>query len=183
MKLHKKVALAALSLVVFVAADASLAAPPDHAKGTPPEKFYWVDAIGEPVTYQWSIGSCPDGFQVMMSMTYQGFWMVHQSTPGKDQWEFYHSAVPTKIWNADDPSYYVDGVPGTGINRHWTGAGFDSDPIETGVQVMFTLPGYGSIFAWVGRIRIDWNTGGIEFLAGQWDWNPDFQALCDVLTP
>jgi len=184
MRTIKKLAVAALSLSMFIIAGLSLAAPPDHANGKPPEKFYWVDVFGGPTTYEFAFVSCPAGFDTMMSVTYQGFWMVHHSKPGKEEWEFYHSATPAKIWNSDDPSIFVEGVPGQGLNRHWTGEAFNSDVIETGVQMMITLPGHGVIFRDVGRIRIDWDTFDAEFMAGHWDsWDGDFQALCDALTP
>ena len=115
-----------LSIVFLLTGTAAVAGPPEHAKGRPPEKFYWVDAIGDPGFYEWSLGYCPAGFEVMMSWEFEGFWMVHQSTPGKEHWEFYHSAIPTKIWNVDDPSMAISGVPGSGMNRHWTGVAFVS---------------------------------------------------------
>ena len=70
------------------------------------------------------------------------------------------------------------------MTRHWTSTAFASDPIETGVNIMITLPGYGQIFRDVGRLRIDWDTFDVVFLAGEWQsWGDDYDALCAALTP
>lgn len=86
------------------------------------------------------------------------------------------------------PTLFVDSIPGQVMNRHWTGVPFASDPIETGVQLMFTLPGHGVIFRDVGRIVISWFAGpddpAFSFTAGHWDsFDEDYEALCAALTP
>jgi len=159
-------------------------APPVHSggKGVPPEKFFMVD-IGGPFVETEEFIECP-GFGTEITFTFGGFWMYHPATAGRDGWEFYHSAWPIKIANAEDESLFVEGVPGQVMNRHWVGEPFESDPIETGVQLMVVLPGYGVILRDVGRIRYDIDTFDIEFIAGHWDtWEEDFQALCAALTP
>ena len=139
--------------------------------------------LGEPLTFTDGFIDC-DGFSTLITVTFQGFWMTHAETPGKDGWEFYHSAYPTRIANEDDPSIYVDGIPGQHINRHWVAEPFGSDFIETGVQMMVTVPGHGVILREVGRVRVDWDTFEIEFIAGQWSsYEDDYAALCAALTP
>lgn len=147
-----------------------------------PEKFYMVD-IGGPFVETFPFISCGD-FETTMTVTIGGFWMYHPATKGKGGWEFYHSDWPVTITNASNSAYSVEGIPGQVMNRHWTGEPFESDPIETGVQLMVTLPGHGVIFRDVGRIRIDLGTFEAEFMAGHWDsWDEDFQALCNALRP
>ena len=183
MKLSKTLATF-IGLIVFALGSVSaVAGPPDHANGKPPEKFYWIDVFGGPTTFTDGFIEC-DGFSTLITITLQGFWMTHAATPGKDGWEFYHSAYPTTIANENDPSIFVEGIPGQHINRHWVAEPFASDPIETGVQMMITLPRYGVIYRDVGRLRIDWDTGDPVFVAGEWDsLDDDYQALCEALTP
>jgi hypothetical protein len=134
--------------------------------------------IGGPFVETFPFISCGD-FETTMTVTIGGFWMYHPATKGKGGWEFYHSDWPVTITNASNSAYFVEGIPGQVMNRHWTGEPFESDPIETGVQLMVTLPGHGVIFRDVGRIRIDLGTFEAEFMAGHWDsWDEDFQALC-----
>ncbi len=161
----------------------SAANPPPQAKGHPPDKVYWVEANGGPTSYTFPFISC-GGFDTTLTVTFQGFWITHYPTPGKDGWEFYHSAYPTRVSNADDDSIFVEGIPGQVLNRHWTGEPFASDPIETGVQMMITLPSYGVIYRDVGRLSYDINTFEVTFSAGQWDSvDQDYQALCAALAP
>ena len=179
----KNVIASLIALALIIVAGSSVAAQPDHAKRNPPQKFYWIDELGEPVPQTSEFLPC-DGFDTLLTVTFQGFWMSHPGTPGKDQWEFYHSAWPSKISRADDPSIFVEGKPGGKINRHWTAEPFASDFIETGVQILVTLPGYGVVFRDVGRIRVNWGTFDVEFIAGNWDsHDEDYQALCAALTP
>ena len=179
----KKITTVLTAIALASAASMSAAAPPDHAQGNPPQKFYWIDEFGEPGTFEFPFIPC-DGFDAVMTMTIAGFWMTHHATPGKDGWEFYHSAQVSRISNANDPSIYVEGIPGQVMNRHWTAEPFDSDPIETGVQLMIVLPGYGVIYRDVGRLHLDWDTFEPVFLAGHWDtFDEDYQALCAALTP
>jgi len=184
---------------VFVAAtmgllwaSAGLGTPPDHAngQGTPPEKFDWIEEFGEPGIFTYELADCGD-FQAIITVEISGFWINHSPNGngngngnGQEEWEFYHSENIVLVENSDDPYIFVEGIPGNHINRHWSGAPFDSDPIETGVQMMITLPHHGVIYRDVGRIRIDWDTFEVEFMAGHWDtYDEDFQALCLALTP
>lgn len=184
MKFLKSFTFSVIAIALFMTPELSVADPPEHAKGNPPDKFYWVDEIGDPLTFDFKLADCPAGFEAWVSITYEGFWMTFYNGRGEEQWENYHSATPVKIWNADDSSIYVESVPGSGLQRIWTAVAFDSDIIETGVQIMITLPGHGAIFRNVGRIYVDWLTREAEFIAGQWDsWDEDFQALCAALTP
>ena len=184
MKFLKSLITSIFALALFMASALSVAGPPEHAKGNPPDRFYWSEEVGDPMTFEFPLAYCPAGFEAWMSITYQGFWMTFYNGRGEEQWENYHSATPVKIWNADDPTIYVESVPGSGVRRIWTAVAFDSDIIETGVQVMITLPGHGAIFRNVGRLYVNWFTGEAEFMAGQWDmWDEDFQALCAALTP
>jgi hypothetical protein len=179
----RRITAALIAMALIFAAGLSVATPPEHAKGNPPEKVYWIDEFGEPSTFEFPFIPC-DGFGTVMTMTIAGFWMTHHETPGKDGWEFYHSAQISKISNADDDSMFVEGIPGQVMNRHWTAEPFASDPIETGVQLMITLPGYGVIFRDVGRLHLDWDSFEPVFLAGHWDsFDEDYQALCAALTP
>ena len=158
--------------------------------GTPPEKFYWMDEIGEPGVFSYGLADCGN-FEAIVTVEISGFWMTHYpqgngngNGQGQNQWEFYHSAQAVLVENSEDDSIFVEGIPGNVMNRHWTGKPFESDPIETGVQMMITVPGYGVIFRNVGRIRIDWDTFEAEFLAGHWDsWDEDSAALCQALSP
>jgi len=165
-----------LGLVLFAAGTT--------ANGDPPEKFDWVDVYGGPTTVTWEFLQC-NGFGTEMTITFQGFWVVHPESRGRGQFEFYQSITPVRISNADDPSIYVESAPGSHVTRHWVGEGFNSDFVETGVQIMITLPGYGMIFRDVGRLRIDWDTFEAEFIAGEWDsWlGGDSDALCAALSP
>jgi len=147
-----------------------------------PEKFYMVD-FGGPFVDVFPFIDC-GAFTTTISITIDGFWMYHPATKGKGGWEFYHSDWPIRITNDSNDAYFVDGIPGQVMNRHWTGEPFESDPIETGVQLMVTLPGHGVIFRDVGRLRLNVDTFESEFLAGHWDsFDEDFQALCTALTP
>ena len=158
------------------------AGPPAHAKGTPPTKTYWLDVYGEATEYTFPFVDC-GAFPTELTVQLSGFWITHTGHPKRDTWEFYHSAVPSRIANALDDSIYVEGVPGAGIQRHWLEGGFQGDAIETGVKLMVTLPGYGVIYRDVGRIVYEWATGTVKFLAGQWDsQSGDFQALCNALS-
>ena len=183
MKLTKAVSSLSLILVFAFASTVGNAQQPAESQGKAPEKFYWIDIYGGPSEFVFPFIEC-DGFGTVMTATLQGFWMYHPETPGRGGWEFFHSAYPTSIANADDPSIYVNGIPGQVINRHWSGEPFASDPIETGVQLMITLPGYGVVYRDVGRLRLDWDTFEPEFLAGHWDsFDEDYQALCAALAP
>ena len=147
-----------------------------------PQKFYMVD-IGGPFVQTGPFIDC-GAFTTTISITIDGFWMYHSATKGKCAWEFYHSDWPIRITNDNNADYFVDGIPGQVMNRHWTGEPFASDPIETGVQFMVTLPGHGVIFRDVGRLRLNLDTFEPDFLAGHWDsFDEDFQALCAALTP
>lgn len=147
-----------------------------------PEKQYMVD-IGGPFTNTFDFIHCGD-FGTTMTVTIDGFWIYHPPKNNKGGWEFYHSNWPVTITNALDNTYFVESIPGSVMNRHWTGEPFASDPIETGVQLMVTLPGHGVILRDVGRIRYDFVTFEVEFMAGHWDtWDGDFQALCNALRP
>lgn len=173
----------AFSLLLTIAANVSAAEPPAHAKGNPPEKVYWIDEFGEPSTFTFDFVDC-NGFGTVMDLTLSGFWIYHPETNGQGAWEYFHSASPTRITNADDATLFVEGIPGQVINRHWTGEPGESDPIETGVQLMVALPGYGVIYRDVGRLRLDWDTFEAVFLAGHWDsFTEDYQALCAALSP
>ncbi len=163
----------------------ALSAPPAHSKGkgTPPTRFIWLEVFGDAGVFVFPFISCP-AFETEMTLTISGFWIFHPAKPGKDEFEFYHSAVVTEIANADDPSIKVEGIPGQVLNRHWTGTPFASDPIETGVQLMITLPGHGVIYRDVGRARFDIATFDPVFFMGHWDsLDGDFQALCAALAP
>ena len=132
-------------------------------------------------------------FQAIITVEIAGFWMTHYPNgnadgkgkgKGQRQWKLYHTAQGILVENSNDPSIFVEGIPGNVMNRHWQGPAFDSDRYETGVQMMITLPGHGVIFRDVGRIRIDWGTFDATFLAGHWDtWDEDFAALCEALSP
>jgi hypothetical protein len=160
--------------------------------GAPPDKFDWIEEFGEPGVFSYELADCGD-FEAIVTVEIAGFWMTHYPQgngngngkgQGQNQWEFYHSAQGILVENSDDPSIFVEGIPGNVMNRHWQGVAFDSDRTETGVQMMITLPGYGVIYRDVGRILIDWDTFEAEFLAGHWDsWDEDFAALCDALSP
>ncbi len=179
-----KILAACIGLFVFVLGSVcATAGPPDHSNGKPPEKFYWVDVFGGPTTYTFDFVDCDD-FGTMITITYQGFWVVHPETPGRGQFESYQSITPITICNADDDSICVESIPGSHVTRHWTGVAFETDPIETGVQIMITLPRHGQIFRDVGRLRIDWATGEAVFIAGEWQsWGDDYYALCEALSP
>lgn len=186
MKSLKTLSTVVLALVLTLGSGLSAADPPDHAQGNPPQKFYWIDVFGEPSTFVFPFIVECDGFGTVMTLTLDGFWIFHPKNNGRDAWEFYHSAWPSRIANANDETLYVEGIPGQVINRHWTGEPFASDPIETGVQLMITLPGHGVIYRDVGRVRFDWDTSPLQptFLAGHWDsYDADYQALCEALTP
>jgi len=155
-----------------------------------PSKTYMVE-FGGPFVATFDFASCGD-FETSITFTFGGFWINHPNHPKRGEWEFYHSDWPVTITNLSNPDYKIDSVRGTVMNRHWTGAPFESDPIETGAQAMFTLPGHGVIFRDVGRIRITWSTVGEDLLpppdftfqAGHWDtYDGDFQALCAALRP
>jgi len=64
---------------------------------------------------------------------------------------------------------------------------FDSDPVETGVQLMVTVPGYGVLIRDVGRVVWDWSNPDEPeptFYAGQWDgFDEGYQAICEALVP
>lgn len=171
-------------LMIAVSINAS-AAPPDHAKGKPTLKFNWVDVVGGPIQDTFDFVDC-GSFLTEMTVEFSGFWITHYDKNGDPKWEFYHSAYPAKIVNKNDDSYFVEGIPGQRLNRHWLDEPFNSDFIETGVQLMITLPGYGIIHRDVGRVMINWNGGAPypEFYTGNWDsFDGDFLALCEVLTP
>jgi hypothetical protein len=166
---------------VFFALNAS-GAPPDHAKGSPPTKTYWLEEFGEAFEGTFPFADC-GGFETEITVQISGFWINHTDHPQRETWEFFHSAFPTSIANASDPSIYVEGIPGQSINRLWFDGPFQDDAIETGVQLMVTLPGYGVIIRDVGRIVYDWAGGEVKFLAGEWDTKDgDFDALCSVLS-
>lgn len=157
------------------------AAPPAHAKGTPPTKTYWLDVFGEAGVFSFPFADC--GFPTQITLEIAGFWMVHPGHPTRDVWEFYHSAVASRITNMNDESIYVEGIPGQTLTRHWFDGGFQGNSTETGVQLMVTLPGYGVIIRDVGKIVYQWPAGPVEFQAGVWDTRDgDFQALCNALS-
>ena len=175
-----------IPFVILLSSTLATGAPPDHAKGAPPQKFYMVD-LGGPFDDTSPYIDC-DGFSTNITLSFGGFWMTHPANAGKGLWEFYHSDWPVTIANADDETLFVEGIPGQVMNRHWTGEPFASDPIETGVQIMIVLPGHGVIYRNVGRVIIDLSAGSEDlpftFIAGQWDfYDEDYQALCAALTP
>jgi hypothetical protein len=166
--------------IFFILTTAVNAAP----GGNKPMKYYWGDEIGNPDVYEWPFLSC-DGFDVIFHVEFSGWWMVHPETPGKGHWESYFSFSGMRVFNADNPDLYMDGVPGGKWNRKWTGEAFASNPIETGVQLMLTIPHYGVIYRDVGRIEWDWDTYAPVVHSGHWDVldepDEDLLALCDVL--
>ena len=173
-----------LCLLLLISVHNAWAAPPAHAKGSPPTKTYWLDFFGEAGEFTFDFVDC-GAFQTTLTVQLTGFWITHTGHPKRDTWEFYHSAVPTRVANALDESLYVDSVPGTSLNRLWLDGPFQGDAIETGVQLMVTLPGYGVVARNVGRIVYEWPPGSspVKFLAGKWDsQSGDFQALCDALS-
>ena len=172
--------------ITLLSISTAIAGPPDHAKGAPPDKMYMVD-IGGPFIQTVPYISCGD-FETSITITIGGFWITHPKNAKKGLWEFYHSDWPITITNLSDSTQYVDSIPGTVMNRHWTGEPFNSDPIETGVQFMVVLLGHGVIFHDAGRVRLNWFGGDDDpmftFLAGHWDsFDEDFQALCEALRP
>ena len=90
--------------------------------------------FGGPSTGTYPLLPC-DGFDVNITITYQGFWVVHPATPGRDDFESYQSITPISLSNSEDPSIFVESVPGSHVTRHWTSTAFQTDPIETGVQI------------------------------------------------
>ena len=152
--------------------------------GQGPTKYYWEDELGDPQVWEQPFLSC-DGFDVMLHIEYSGWWMVHPETPGKNHWESYFSFSRMRVFNENNPDLYMDGVPGGKWNRKWTGEAFNSDIIETGVQLMLTIPHYGVIYRDVGRIVIEWGTFEPLFFVGNWDvldgFDEDIVALCSVL--
>lgn len=153
-------------------------------KGENPTKYYWADELGDPSVWEEPFLSC-DGFDVILHIEYSGWWMVHPETHGKGHWESYFSFSRMKVFNASNPDLYMDGVPGGKWNRKWTGLAFESDIIETGVQLMLTVPHYGVIYRDVGRVEIDINTFEPVVYVGHWDifdgFDEDIVALCSVL--
>jgi hypothetical protein len=152
--------------------------------GEKPTKFYWDEEIGEPGWFDFPFISC-DGFDVNLYGEYSGWWMYHPATPGKGGWEFYHTAYATLLYNANDPDLYVEGKRGGHWNRHWAGEPFASSNVETGVQMMITLPRHGVVYRDVGRIVWDENWNPVVYV-GHWDFldgnfDEDFQAICDAL--
>ena len=141
--------------------------------GNKPMKYYWEDEIGNPEVYEQPFLSC-DGFDVILHIEFSGWWMVHPETPGKGHWESYFSFSGMRVFNANNPDLYMDGVPGGKWNRKWTGEAFGSNPIETGVQLMLTIPHYGVIYRDVGRIEIDWDTFEPVVYVGHWDYLDGF---------
>jgi len=152
--------------------------------GNQPTKYFWENEIGGPQVYEGPFLFC-DGFDVFIHIEYSGWWMVHPETPGRGNWESYFSFSGMRVFNSNNPDLFLDGVPGGKINRKWTGTAFESDYIETGVQLMLTIPHYGVIFRNVGRVVIDINTWTPVFYTGQWDdfdgVDEDISALCEVL--
>ena len=177
-----KILLAIFSTIalIFLFTAGANAAP----GGAKPIKYYWGDEIGNPDVYEWPFLSC-DGFDVIFHVEFSGWWMVHPETPGKGNWESYFSFSSMRVFNADNPDLYMDGVPGGKWNRKWTGEAFVSNTVETGVQLMLTIPHYGVIYRDVGRIEIDINTGEVVVNIGHWDvidgLDEDLIALCDIL--
>ena len=182
----KKLTVLFLMAILMLAVSMNApAAPPDHAKGKPSLKFNWVDEIGDPIQLTEDFIDC-GSFMTEITLEFSGFWIIHFDKNGESKFEFYHSNWPAKIVNKDDDSYFVNGIPGQVMNRHWIGEGFNSDMIETGVQLMITLPGHGVIYRNVGRVLLD-NSAyppiPVTF-TGQWDsFDEDFLALCEALTP
>jgi hypothetical protein len=152
--------------------------------GGTPAKFYWDEEIGEPGSFDFPLISC-DGFEVNLYGEYSGWWIYHPATPGKGGWEFYHTAVASLLYNATNPDLYVEGKHGGRWNRHWAGEPFDSSSVETGVQMMITLPRHGVVYRDVGRIVWDEDWNPVVYV-GHWDsfdanFDEDFQAICDAL--
>jgi hypothetical protein len=170
-----------LCLVFSLSTLNALAEPPAHAKGSPPTKTYWLDVFPTAGEFTFPFVDC--GFPTEMTVELAGFWITHTGHPKRDVWEFYHSALVSRITNLVDTSIYVEGIPGQNLTRHWPQESFQGIAIETGVQIMVTLPGYGVVVREVGRIVYDWVTGDVSFLAGQWSsQDGDYQALCSALS-
>jgi hypothetical protein len=153
-------------------------------KGETPTKYYWDD-FGDPAVREEPFLSC-DGFDVILHVEYSGWWIVHPETSGKGQWESYFSFSGMKVYNASNPDLYMDGVPGGKWNRRWKGPAQGSNFIETGVQLMLTIPHYGVIYRDVGRVEIDINNPSKPVIyVGHWDlfdgFDEDIVALCSVL--
>jgi hypothetical protein len=176
-----------LSLVTFITLSVvalnAFSAPPSG--GGPPSKYYWDEVVGDPGEWDDPLISC-DGFEVWIHVEYSGWWIYHPATPGKGGWEFYHTAVATRVYNASNPDLFVEGKRGGHWNRHWAGEPFESSNVETGLQMLITLPGYGVVYRDVGRVVWDENFDPVIYV-GHWDlldgnYDEDFQALCDVLS-
>jgi hypothetical protein len=180
MKLKKFLAVFTTVTMFLIPAVGANAAP----GGDRPTKYYWENEIGGPQVYEGPFMPC-DGFDLFIHIEYSGWWMVHPETPGKNHWETYFSFGGMRVFNPNDPGLFLDGVPGGKVNRKWTGTAFESDLIETGVQVMLTVPHYGVIFRDVGRVVIDIDTWQPIFYTGQWDdfdgIDEDLFALCEIL--
>ena len=152
--------------------------------GNGPTKYYWDEEFGEPAWFDFPF-LASDGFDVNLYGEYSGWWMYHPATPGKGGWEFYHTAFATLLYNANNPDLYIAGKRGGHLNRHWAGEPFASSNVETGVQMMITLPGHGVVYRDVGRIVWDEDWNPVVYV-GHWDlldgnYDEDFQAICDAL--
>ncbi len=202
----QRIILALATCMFMFFSTAVTAGPPDHAKGkgAPAQKFYWEDVLGDPGSFTFPLYDCGD-FVAEVTVTFSGFWIYHPETAGRGAFEFYHSAWAARISNSAYPDmYFIDGIPGQVMNRHWSGDPFVSDFTETGVQLMVTLPGHGVVYRDVGRLSVEFlgfNDNGtpddpsddfpmFEFgpFTGQWDSfdpeaDPDFEAICEALTP
>ena len=86
----------------------------------------------------------------------------------------------TVFYNSNDPSYYLTGGPSEIEIDRFNGNYW----IVEGIPVNVTVPGYGVIWHWPGRMIRDLTTGEIVFQAGPPTKNmSDVSALCAALSP
>jgi len=92
--------------------------------------------------------------------------------------------VDAIYYNSNDPSYWL---PGTAEHaQQWLHFDDDEtliDMIVTGSPTRVILPGYGSVFMGVGRIKFDLVTGEVTFTGRLDQLTGNNDALCAALRP
>ena len=169
-----KTKIIALSALAMLCGAAAWAGKPEQFPFGP------FPVTGEEVT------DCGD-FHVLMDYTFAGVNRFYFNPDGSLNRLLITAVVPESIYyNSNEPSYRR--LPGTAEHlQQWYHFDEDEtliDMVATGAPSRVILPGYGPVFMGVGRVKFDFVTGEIEFMAGQFDqFTGNNDAICAALRP
>lgn len=166
----KRTVLAFIAAILILVAQVGNAIPPMKMSYGP------FDSVGVPVA------DCND-FQVLADWTNEGFYTLFFDSDGIPiRINFHVHRAEIIYYNSLDPSKYLTGMPYAPQNeRQYFVDGTRLGAIH-GLLFKVVIPGEGTIFADVGRVIYDWNTGDVIVQSGPHDFfDGNGEGLCAAL--